>query len=120
LLQFLFAADRGNVAVSGRYDILSPGALAMLREIVRCCRSAAVPVSVCGEMAGQQLEAMALVGIGFRSLSMAGSSIGPARLMIRSLDVAGLADFVDTLVGGSAHSVRTALRNYARDHAVTL
>lgn len=120
LLQFLFAADRGNVAVSDRYDILSPGALGMLREVVRACGVAGVPVSVCGEMAGQPLEAMALVGIGFRSLSMAASSIGPARMMVRSLDASDLAGYIDSLAGCSAHSVRTALRNYALDHGIAL
>lgn len=120
LLQFLFAADRGNVAVSDRYDILSPGALTMLRGVVRASENAGVPVSVCGEMAGQPLEAMALVGLGVRSLSMAASSIGPARALIRSLDVSDLSEYIDSLAGGAAHSVRRALRNYARDHGVAL
>lgn len=120
LMQFLFAADRGNVAVSDRYDILSPGALGMLRELVRACRAANVPVSVCGEMAGQPLEAMALVGLGFRSLSMAAASIGSARMMVRSLDASDLAGYINSLTGRSAHSVRTALHNYARDHGIAL
>jgi phosphotransferase system enzyme I (PtsP) len=116
LMQFLYASDRGNVAVSERYDILSAGSLRMLREVVRAADAAGVPVSVCGEMAGRPLEAMALVGLGFRSLSMAASSIGPARLMIRGLDAARLSGFIDTLLGGTAPSLRIALCNYARDH----
>jgi len=116
LMQFLYASDRSNVAVSERYDILSAGSLRMLRNVVREADAAGVPVSVCGEMAGRPLEAMALVGLGFRSLSMAASSIGPARLMIRSLDAARLSGFIDTLLDGSAPSLRIALCNYARDH----
>ena len=116
LMQFLYASDRGNVAVSERYDILSAGSLRMLREVVRAADAAGVPVSVCGEMAGRPLEAMALVGLGFRSLSMAASSIGPARLMIRGLDAARLSGFIDTLLVRTAPSLRIALCNYARDH----
>lgn len=116
LMQFLYASDRGNIAVSERYDILSAGSLRMLREVVREADAAGVPVSVCGEMAGRPLEAMALVGLGFRSLSMAASSIGPARLMIRSLDAARLSGFIDSALVGTAPSLRNVLCNYARDH----
>ncbi len=120
LLQFVFAADRSNVAVSDRYDILSPGALTMLRNVIRACEGARVPVSICGEMAGQPLEAMALVGLGFRSLSMAAPSIGPTRLMIRSLDTAELAQFTESLLTSVSHSLRGSFLAYARDHGVAL
>ena len=116
LMQFLYASDRGNVAVSDRYDILSSGSLRMLRGIVQEADKAGVPVSVCGEMAGRPLEAMALVGLGFRSLSMAASSIGPARLMIRSLDVGRLSGFIDSILDESSSSLRNTLCNFARDH----
>lgn len=116
LMQFLYASDRGNISVSNRYDILSASSLRMLRNVVREADAAGVPVSVCGEMAGRPLEAMALVGLGFRSLSMAASSIGPARQMIRSLDTRQLHEFIDTLLKGASPSLRTALANYARDH----
>ncbi len=120
LMQFLYASDRGNVAVSERYDILSAGSLRMLHGVVREADKAGVPVSVCGEMAGRPLEAMALAGLGFRSLSMAASSIGPARLMIRSLDARQLSSFINTLLDGTAPSLRSALCNYARDHDLRL
>jgi phosphotransferase system enzyme I (PtsP) len=115
LMQFVYASDRGNVAVSDRYDILSSGSLRMLRGIVREADKAGVPVSVCGEMAGRPLEAMALVGLGFRSLSMAASSIGPTRLMIRSLEVNRLADIIDRLLESSSPSLRSSLYGFARD-----
>ncbi len=120
LMQFLYACDRGNVAVSERYDILSAGSLRMLRDVVRAADAAGVPVSVCGEMAGRPLEAMALVGLGFRSLSMAASSIGPARLMIRGLDAGRFSGFIDALLDGNAPSLRTVLCNYARDHGLRI
>ena len=120
LMQFMYASDRSNVAVSGRYDILSAGALRMLRSIVVEAGKAGIPVSVCGEMAGRPLEAMALIGLGFRSLSMAASSIGPTRLMLRSLDAGRISHFIDAAVGGADPSLRISLANYARDHGVDI
>jgi len=120
LMQFLYASDRGNTAVSDRYDILSSASLRVLRDVVEACDAAAVSVSVCGEMAGRPLEAMALVGLGFRSLSMAASSIGPVRLMIRGLDVGALSAYIDGLLSRPSRSLRTKLSAYARDRGVSL
>ena len=73
LAQFLFACDRGNPRLADRYDPLSRRVPARCSaEVVRgCAASAGVPLSMCGEMAGKPLEAMVLVGLGFRTLSMA-------------------------------------------------
>ena len=60
------------------------------REVVARCAAAGVPLSVCGEMAGNPLEAMVLIGLGFRTLSMAPPAIGPVKTMIRSLDAAAV------------------------------
>src|SRR5262249_4419105 len=67
LFQFSFAVDRGDPRLADRYDSLAPAALAMLRTVVKQCAQAGVPVCVCGEMAARPLDAMALVGIGFRA-----------------------------------------------------
>jgi phosphotransferase system enzyme I (PtsP) len=120
LMQFMYASDRSNIAVSGRYDILSAGALRMLRNIAVEATKADVPVSVCGEMAGRPLEAMALIGLGFRSLSMAASSIGPTRLTIRSLDAGRISNFIESVLAGTDPSLRISLANYARDHGVDI
>ena len=87
LLQFFFASDRGNPMVGARYDILSPPALDMLSLIGDKCNEAQIPVTICGEAGGEPLEAMALLGLGFRSLSIQSSSIGPVKRMIRSLNM---------------------------------
>ncbi len=87
-MQFLFAADRTNPRVASRYDALSAAALRALRSIVEAGRAARLPLTLCGEMAGRPLEAMALIGLGFRSISMAPASIGPVKAMILSLDCA--------------------------------
>ena len=120
LLQFLFASDRGNPRLSGRYDPLSPATLAMFRELVDGCRHHRVPLSLCGEMAGSPLDAMALLGVGFRVLSMAPSSVGPVKTMIRSLRLAPLEQFLVTLSDSSDHSLRDKLAAFARDHDVII
>jgi phosphotransferase system, enzyme I, PtsP len=120
LLQFLFACDRGNPRLAGRYDPLAPAVLAMLRELVRECDRHKVPVSLCGEMAGSPLEAMALLGVGFRILSMAASSVGPVKMMIRSLHLAPLEQFLATLDTSPDHSLRAKLSAFAQDHNVII
>ncbi|KPQ11068.1 MAG: phosphotransferase system, enzyme I, PtsP [Saliniramus fredricksonii] len=86
LLQFLFAADRENRQVAQRYDPLGVASLRALRLIADTARESDCRVSICGEIAGRPLEAMALLGLGFRTLSMAPSSVGPVKAMLLALD----------------------------------
>ena len=118
LFQFLFASDRGNPRVADRYDVLSPSLLSMLRHLVRAADKADVDISLCGEMAGSPVEAMTLIGLGFRTISMAPVRIGGVRAMLRTVDVAALANYVDNLVDLPDHSVRQKLVAYARDHNI--
>jgi phosphotransferase system enzyme I (PtsP) len=120
LLQFLFASDRGNPRLADRYDILSPGVLSFMRHLVRACEAAAVPLSVCGEMAGRPLEAMALVGLGLRSVSMPPSAVGPVKMMVRSLDVSTVSHYLEALYELPDHSVRSKLTDFARDHQIAV
>jgi phosphotransferase system enzyme I (PtsP) len=120
LAQFFFASDRGNPRLADRYDPLSPAMLRALSEVARQCAAACRPVSVCGEMASKPIEAMALLGIGICSLSMAPSAIGPIKLMMRSLDVGPLRDYIAGLVNHPHASLRQELTAYARDHGVAL
>ncbi|MCW5749386.1 MAG: phosphoenolpyruvate--protein phosphotransferase, partial [Alphaproteobacteria bacterium] len=120
LLQFLFAADRGNPRLSGRYDCLSPAVLRALRLVVETCGKAGVEVSVCGEMAGRPVEALALLGIGVRTLSMSPGSVGAVKSMLRSLDLGHFAAFLGRQLSGSEHSLRDKIALYARDHGVRL
>ncbi|MEI8395141.1 MAG: phosphoenolpyruvate--protein phosphotransferase [Rhodospirillaceae bacterium] len=120
LSQYLFAFDRGDPRMTNRYDTLSPPMLAALSLIVEQCEIAGVPLSICGEMAGRPLEAMALVGIGFRSLSMSPPSVGPVKTMLRSLDVARLREYLLSLTRCHDHSLRDRLRAFARDHSILI
>ncbi|MGH6662129.1 MAG: phosphoenolpyruvate--protein phosphotransferase, partial [Rhodospirillales bacterium] len=120
LAQFLFASDRTNPRLADRYDELSPAMLAVLKMVVEQCAAAHVPVSVCGEMAGRPVDAMALVGLGYCSLSMATPSIGPVKEMILSLDAGRLGQYLSTLIDPAEHSMREKLKDFARDHGVVI
>ena len=82
LMQFLFAVDRDNRRVSGRFDTLNPAMLRALAKIARMAGEAGKPVTVCGEMAGRPLEALALLALGYRKLSMSPAAIGPVKAML--------------------------------------
>lgn len=118
LLQFFFASDRGNPRLDHRYDALSPSFLSLLKWIVDQCRGQDTLVTVCGEMAGDPLQALALLGIGIRSLSMTAASIGPVREMIRTLNIGAAECYIDSLLNAPDHSLRNGILAYARDHKV--
>jgi phosphotransferase system enzyme I (PtsP) len=118
LQQFLFASDRGNPRLAHRYDMLSPAMLKILAGIADAAESAGVSAAVCGEMAGQPLEAMALAALGFRNLSMAPPAIGPVRAMARSLDLGSAGAFLRSRLDAPEPSLRQRLQSYARDHEV--
>jgi phosphotransferase system enzyme I (PtsP) len=120
LLSLAFAVDRTNPRVARRYDTLSPAALTLIRQIVRSAAELGGEVSLCGEMAGKPLEAMALIGLGLRTLSMSPGQIGPVKMMIRSLDLDELSQFVDKLCGRTDHSLRPRLMAFAAERGVAL
>jgi phosphotransferase system, enzyme I, PtsP len=120
LVQFLFAADRGNTRVAGRYDSLSPALLRLLHFVVEKTRPAGVELAVCGEMAGRPVEALALLAIGVRTLSMSPASIGPVKAMIRSLDLAEASAFISSALAQPDRPLRETLRLFAADHAIEI
>jgi phosphotransferase system enzyme I (PtsP) len=120
LLALVFAVDRTNPRVSRRYDSLNPAALTLIRQIVKSAAEAGGEVSLCGEMAGHPLDAMALIGLGLRTLSMAPANVGPVKMMIRSLHCGEIALFVDKLCGRTDHSLRTRLAAFAAERGVII
>ena len=120
LLSFVFAVDRTNPRVARRYDNLSPAALTLIRQIVRSAAEAGGDVSLCGEMAGRPLDAMALIGLGLRTLSMQPANVGPVKMMIRSMNLGDVSKFVEKLCGRTDHSLRTRLAAFAAERGVVL
>jgi phosphotransferase system enzyme I (PtsP) len=118
LMQFMFAADRQHPRLAGRYDVLSPAALSVIDAIREACERHATPLTLCGEMAGTPIEAMALMALGMRSISMAPTSIGPVKQMLLKLDAGKAGVFVREKLGSGQSSLREDLVAYARQHRI--
>ena len=120
LLSLAFAVDRTNPRVARRYDNLNPASLTLIRLIVQSAAENSGDLSLCGEMAGRPLDAMALLGLGIRTLSMQPGQIGPIKMMIRSLHLGEVSAFVDRLCGRTDHSLRTRLSAFAAERGIVL
>lgn len=119
LMQFIFACDRNSQAVADRYSILSPIMFNVLRSIVTSAAKYNVEVGFCGEMASRPVQAMCLLALGFRSLSMPASYIGAIKAMIRSLDLAKLTEFFDSLASREdAGNLAAVISAYAHDNGI--
>lgn len=120
LAQFTFACDRGNPRLSERYDVLSAPFLRIMKNIISQAEKHKVFCSVCGEMASNPLEAMVLLGLGYRHLSASGSSYGRVKSMIRSTNISNISDYVNTLLKSSQKTLRPQLMAYAYDHGIEI
>jgi phosphotransferase system enzyme I (PtsP) len=122
LTQFLFAADRGNPRLAGRYDFLSAPVLDLLAQVAEAGVRAGVPVSLCGEAAARPLEALAVLGVGIRSVSMPASAVPAVKAMVRGLALGEFSQFLAGLrrSSGGGSSLRTEIAAWARDHKITL
>ncbi len=115
LVMFLTAADRSNPRVAGSYDPIALPRLRALRHIVEMCRRYDVPVTMCGELAGKPVEALALMAIGMTRLSMSPPSIGPIKEMVLGLELEPIRRSVCTalLDGAEGVGVRELLLDWA-------
>jgi phosphotransferase system enzyme I (PtsP) len=122
LFQFMFAVDRGNSRVSDRFDSHSAPILRALRDIATKANAAKVPVSLCGEMASQPLGALALLAMGYRSLSLSATSHGPVKAMILDLDIKKAAALMQPLLDAPSGSVsiRDKLKDFAEAEGLSL
>lgn len=87
LVQYLLAVDRGNERVSQYYTPAHPSVLRSLRDVIRACTRAGIGVTLCGEMAGQPLYTLLLLGMGLRSFSMAPANIPEIKKLVRLVDI---------------------------------
>ena len=122
LVQFFYAADRGNARVADRFDPISVPVLRALREIAAKGRAHNKPVAVCGELASRPIGALVLVAIGFRSFSLSPSAVGPVKAMLLDLDIAKVKALVEPLLDGPLRgvSVRDQLKEFATQQGVQL
>jgi phosphotransferase system, enzyme I, PtsP len=122
LMQFLYAADRGNARVSERFDPLSTPVMRALKDIVDKARKHGKPVALCGELASRPIGALALAILGYRSLSLSPSAIGPVKALLIDLDCRKAEDtilpFLDQPVGSV--SIRNKLEGFAAAEGLQL
>jgi phosphotransferase system, enzyme I, PtsP len=118
LTQFLFAADRSNPKLAERYDWLNPSILRFIRRVIRTLAGQRIDITVCGEMGGRPLEALALVGIGIRRLSITPASIGPHKAMFRKIDTRELAEQMEAWLNEPVTDLRGALTEWADERDI--
>src|SRR5580698_10295482 len=122
LVQFLYAVDRGNPRVSGRFDPLSAPVLRALRDIADKCHEHKKPVTLCGELASQPIGALALAAIGYRSLSLTPSAVGPVKALLLDLDCRKAAAFLRPLIDkrNGGVPIREQLKAFAAREALQI
>jgi phosphotransferase system, enzyme I, PtsP len=122
LFQFVMAVDRGASHLADRFDPLGVPFLRVLKSIADAGKRNNRPVTLCGEMAGRPILAMALIGLGYRSLSMNAASIGPVKAMLMSLDAVQLEKELSPFLQGiiTKTSTREFLKSFAASNSVSL
>jgi phosphotransferase system enzyme I (PtsP) len=118
LTQFLFAADRGNPALAERYDWLSPAILRFLKRVVLATTGQPVQLGVCGEMGGRRLEALALLGLGIRRLSITPAAVGPIKELVRKVDLEEIGAAMTAWLAAPPPSMRQALLQWAEEREI--
>ncbi len=87
LTQYTLAIDRGDEQVASLYDPLHPAVLRLIQFTIEAALRARIPVSVCGEIAGDPRYTALLLGLGVRDLSMVPPAIAVVKRRIRTLDL---------------------------------
>ncbi len=118
LTQFLFAADRANPKLAHRYDWLSPAIIRFLRRVVQGTVGTEVDLGVCGEMGGRRLEALALLSIGFRRLSITPAAVGPIKELVRKVDLKELSEAMTTWLSEPEANLRDRLQSWASERDI--
>ena len=118
LTQFLFAADRAHPKLAERYDWLSPAILRFLKRVIAGTAGHNVDVTVCGEMGGRRLEALALIGLGIRRLSITPAAVGPIKELIRKIDVQQISAAMTGWLAAPPANMRAEMSAWAQAHGI--
>ena len=102
LYQFAMACDRGNANLANRFSTVNKSFLRILRSIQQKAEEYGKPLTLCGEIAGRPLSAMAIVGLGYRSISMSPAALGPIKAMLAVLELAKLEKMLIPIVEDTA------------------
>jgi len=118
LTQFLFAADRSNPKLAERYDWLSVSIMRFLRRVILGVAGHNVDVTVCGEMGGRRLEALALLGLGLRRISITPASVGPIKELVRKVDLNEIGAAMNQWLSSPPPNLREALAAWAQEREI--
>ncbi len=118
LTQFLFAADRANPMLAERYDWVSPSILRFLARVVHNCVGHPVDLGVCGEMGGRRLEALALIGLGIRRLSITPAAVGQIKELVRKVDTREIGEAMRGWLAAPPPDMRKALQDWAAERGI--
>jgi phosphotransferase system enzyme I (PtsP) len=118
LTQFLFAADRSDPRLAQRYDWLSPSIMRFLRRVTTGMLGHQVKLGVCGEMGGRRLEALALLGIGIRRLSITPAAVGPIKELVRKVDLGEISTAMTAWLAHPPQDLRAELTRWAAEREI--
>jgi phosphotransferase system enzyme I (PtsP) len=118
LTQFLFAADRSNPRLAQRYDWVSPAILRFLKRVVDAGVGYDVAIGVCGEMGGRRLEALALLGLGIKRLSITPAAVGPIKEIVRRIDLDELRQQMTAWLSSPPQDMRAAMQAWAAEREI--
>ena len=115
LIQYTLAADRTSEALAGLYNPGDPAVLRLIDNVIQAAQKHGVAVNVCGEMSGEPMYALLLLGLGLRQLSMKPHSIPEIKKVLRSVTLAEIEPMArEALRRESAHDVNNYLGEQAR------
>jgi len=120
LFQFCMASDRGNVNLANRFSPMSKSFLRVLKKIADKAYEHGTPLTLCGEIAGRPISAMALLGLGYRSISMSPVSLGPVKAMVMALDIGELQKILLPAIENVSDqtSLIEVLQDFADQHGI--
>jgi phosphotransferase system enzyme I (PtsP) len=122
LVQFFYAADRGNSRVAERFDAISTPVLRALKTVADKGRAHGKPVTLCGELASKPIGALALVAIGYRGFSLSPSAVGPVKAMLLELNARKAATLIEPLIESRTGSqpIRERLKTFAAEQGLQI
>ncbi len=95
LTQYLLAVDRNNARVADVYESMHPAVVMALKQIQQICTTHQIPVCVCGELAGDPIGALLLIGLGYTTLSMNTSNVAKVKYLVRHSELAELTQLAE-------------------------
>ena len=119
LTQYLLAVDRNNARVADLYHALHPAVLQALADVAAAGRTEAVPVGICGELAGDPAGAVLLLAMGYDILSMNATSLSKVKKALRNVNIAeARALLVEVMALDSAATVHARMERFLVEHGM--